>query len=161
MRVLLKLTLNCDPDVAWRAIRSPDVFAAVSAPFTTFESLEPTGFPDVWGEGDHPVRVKAFGVVPIGTQVIGITFPARSDAVRVMRDGGRGLSGVLTATSHWEHTMAVASAPEGRTLYRDQLSFRAGALTPLLWLGYWAFWQWRARGLMRLAPTWERATPKA
>ncbi len=159
MRVMLKLTLNCDADAAWDAIRNPAVFTAVSSPLTMFESLEPEGFPALWSAGDHPVRVRAMGLVPIGVQVIGISFPERSDGVRVMRDSGRGLSGPLAAITRWEHTMAVSSAPDGRTLYRDQLIFEAGVITPLLWPVYWAFWQFRAWGLARLAPQWKRAAP--
>ena len=40
----------------------------------------------------------------------------------------------------------------GTTLLRDRLEISAGVLTPLFWLAMWAFWQWRARGLVRLAP---------
>jgi hypothetical protein len=52
--------------------------------------------------------------------------------------------------------MAVSSAPDGRTLYRDRLVFEAGPVTVLMWPVYWAFWQWRAIGMRRLAPGWER-----
>lgn len=154
MRVLLKIVLDCHPDAAWRAIRSPAVLGEVSAPFTTFRSLEPDGFPEQWGAGDHPVEVKAFGVMPIGEQVIGVSYPHLRPGVRAMRDTGRGLSGPLAVTKKWQHTLTVAPALGGRTLYRDQLIFDAGVLTPLLWPIYWAFWQWRAIGMRRLAPSW-------
>jgi hypothetical protein len=185
MRVLLKLVLDCEPDAAWRAIRSPSVLNAVSAPLTHFESLEPYGFPALWPEGDHPVVMRAPGGITIGEQVIAISYPqvgapgsgtrapaasgapaalgagaldagsaSTSSGVRLMRDAGRGLSGPLTLVDRWEHTMSVADAPGGRTLYRDQLVFEAGALTPLLWPAYWAFWQWRALGIKRLASGW-------
>jgi len=173
MRVLLKLVLDCEPDAAWRAIRSPSVLNAVSAPLTTFESLEPYGFPTLWPEGDHPVRMRSAGGITIGDQVIGISFPevgspgsgtrapissdsgsGSGSGVRLVRDSGRGLSGPLALVTRWEHTMSVADAPGGRTLYRDQLVVEAGHLTLLLWPAYWAFWQWRAFGIKRLAPTW-------
>jgi hypothetical protein len=154
MRILLKLVLDCPPDAAWRAIRDPEVFAAVSAPLTTFSSLEPEGFPDSWPAGAHPVRVRALGLVPIGTQVIDISFPDRSDDVRMMVDSGAALTGPLTVVRRWRHTMAVSPAPGGRTLYRDRLEFDAGPATLLLWPIYWAFWQWRSIGLRALAPRW-------
>jgi hypothetical protein len=157
MRVLLKLVLDCPPDVAWRAIRSPLVLGQVSFPFTTFESLEPGGFPEVWLAGEHPVRVKAFGLVPIGDQIIGISFVATKPGVRMMRDTGRGLSGALASVTKWRHSLAVAETADGRTLYRDQLEFEAGAITILLWPVYWAFWQWRGIGMKRLAPGWGAA----
>jgi len=152
VRILLKLILNCEPDAAWNAIRSPEVFRAVSYPLTSFTSLEPAGFPESWPAGEHPVLAKAFGIVPIGKQTIDIAFPTRADGIRAVVDTGHGLSGPLTLVTKWEHTMTVAPAPGKRTLYRDQLIFEAGTLTPLLWPVYWAFWQWRALALLRLAP---------
>jgi hypothetical protein len=201
MRVLLKLVLDCEPDAAWRAIRSPSVLNAVSSPLTRFESLEPAGFPILWPAGDHPVAMRAPGGITIGEQVIAISYPAVGSpgsgtrapsasaasagspgagsasagsagtdsasagspsagsasavgAVRVMRDTGWGLSGPLVLVTRWEHTMSIADAAGGRTLYRDQLVFEAGRFTLLLWPAYWAFWQWRALGIKRLASGW-------
>jgi hypothetical protein len=107
------------------------------------------------------VRAKAFGLVPIGEQSIRLSFHERRDFldagdVRIVRDGGEGLSGMLSLVTHWRHSMAVA--PLGtRTLYRDQLEVSAGVLTVPLWLFYWAFWQWRGLQLRRLAPGWQAA----
>lgn len=150
VRILLKLILDCPPDAAWNAIRSPEIFRAVSFPFTTFRSLEPGGFPQSWPEGEHPVLAKAFGVVAIGEQVIDISFPKRRDAVRSVLDTGRGLSGPLSLITRWEHSMAVSPAPGNRTLYRDQLKFEGPVA---LWPLFWAFWQWRGIALQRLAPS--------
>lgn len=154
MRVLLKLRLDCSTDAAWDALRSPAVFRAVSWPFTTFESLEPQGFPPQWSAGEHPVRGRAFGLLPMGDQIIDLSFPDGPPGVRRVVDAGRGLSGPLALVTAWHHTMAVSSAPEGGTLFRDELRFGAGALTPLMWPMFWAFWQWRGARLRRLAPTW-------
>ncbi|MGX5682111.1 hypothetical protein [Schumannella luteola] len=160
MRVLLKIVLDCPPDAAWDAIRDPRVLGAVSAPLVSFDSLEPGGFPERWGEGEHPVLVRAAGLVPIGEQIIGISFP-ELPGVRAMRDTGRGLSGPLALVTRWQHTLTVAPTADGRTLYRDRLLIEAGALTPALWLMYWAFWQWRAIGMRRLAPSWASRTHPA
>jgi hypothetical protein len=158
MRILLKLVLDCEPDDAWHAIRNPQVFQEASYPLTQFRSLEAGGFPDVWQAGEHPVQVSAFGAFPIGEQVIDVSFADAPAGVRIMRDTGRGLSGPLTLITRWEHSMAVGAAPGGKTLYRDQLSFSAGVFTPLMWPMYWAFWQWRAAALKRLAPRWGSGT---
>jgi hypothetical protein len=154
MRVLLKLRLESAPDVAWAAIRTPMGMRDVSRPFTTFGSLEPAGFPSSWSPGEHRVALKAFGLIPIGEQVIDISFEERTGGVRIMRDYGRGVSGPLALVRVWRHSIAISAAPDGATLYRDQLRFEAGPLTPALWLGYWAFWQWRGRRIRRLARTW-------
>lgn len=149
MRVLLKLELDAAPDAVWRGIRSPELFRAVSAPLLAIRSREPGGFPDEWsGNGPHRVTIRALGVLPMGEQTIDAHFQERPD-VRVMHDTGRPLSGALALISHWDHTMAVSDAGGGRTLFRDRLMFRAGPLTPLLWPGFWVFWQWRALQLRR------------
>jgi hypothetical protein len=164
MRVLLKLVLDCEPDAAWQALRSPAVFRQVSAPLMVFTSLDPGGFEETWSEGEHRVAAKAFGLVPAGEQIIAIRTEERLDhvhgkhenppLVRIVHDTGRGLGWPLTLTKHWHHRMAVSAQPGGRTLYRDQLEFEAGALTPLLWVAYWGFWQWRAAAIKRLARDW-------
>ncbi len=153
MRILLKFVLDCEPDAAWRAIRSPVVFAAVSSPFTTFKSLEPEGFPETWPEGPHQIEGRAFGILPAGRQFIDLSFEER-DGVRLMHDSGGGVSGPLALITRWHHTMAIAAAPGGRTLYRDQLVFGAGALTLAVWPALWAFWQWRGLRLRSLAQGW-------
>lgn len=154
VRILLKLVLDCEPDAAWRAIRSPAGLTAVSAPLTVFTSREQNGFPPLWSAGVHPVGVKAAGLVPLGEQTIDISFPDAPEGVRMMRDTGRGLTGPLAVVTYWQHTMAIAAAPGGGTLYRDRLVFRAGRATVLLWPLYWGFWQWRGRRIRLLARGW-------
>lgn len=154
MRILLKLIFDCQPDAAWRYIRSPAGLREVSSPLMVFTSLEPGGFPDVWPEGDHPVSVAGLGIVPLGEQVIAISYPPGHDGTRLVRDSGHGVSGIFTSVTSWQHTMAVAPNPGGGTLYRDQLVFEAGRLTVLLWPVYWIFWQWRGITMRRSAPTW-------
>lgn len=172
MRVLLKLILDCDPDAAWRAIRSPAVLREVSSPVVTLRSLEPDGFPLVWEPGSHPVAIRGAGLIPLGQQTITLTFDdSRADGVRIMRDvggqatGGQAM-GVLAGAASWDHRLAISADPAGpdsegrlRTLYRDQLRVSAGSLTPALWYALWAFWQWRGIRMRQLAPTWAYDPP--
>jgi hypothetical protein len=155
MNVFLRLTLDCEPDVAWRAIANPAVFAAVSRPFLRVSSREPGGFPTAWtGDGPHRVAIRAFGVIPMGVQNIDVAFTERPGGVRMMIDSGSAVSGPMRVMHHWDHRMAVSPAPNGRTLYRDRLVVKAGVLTPVVWLSMWMFWQMRGAKLKRLAPTW-------
>jgi hypothetical protein len=88
---------------------------------------------------------------------VNLRVESRQDGnVRILRDTGRGLSGSLAAVTHWDHRMAIAPDPAGtgKTLYRDQLIFRAGPATLALWPAFWTFWQWRMAQLKRLAPSW-------
>lgn len=152
MHVQLKLVLDCPPDVAWKALRSPAVFGDVSYPLVVFAPRDGGEFPAFWSEGSHPVKARALnGLLDAGTQDIDVRF-GESHGRPIFEDRGGPLTGPLTIITRWRHRMVLASWPDGRTLYRDRLEFSAGLLTPLVWVGMWVFWQWRARGLVRLAP---------
>ena len=160
MRVLLKLTLDCTPDAAWRALRSPAVLREVVAPWLDFSSLEHGGLPTTWPEGQHRVRALAFRRFPAGEEVVDVSYPGGlPTGVRMLRDGGGALTGPLAVFDRWDHRMAVSELPDGRTLYRDQLRARAGALDLVAWYPTWAFWQWRGLRLQQLAPTWSFDPP--
>lgn len=157
MRVLLKEILDCTPDAAWRALASPAVFREVSGPLMSVESRAETGFPTRWAAGEHPVSLSGLGVLPLGEQVIRLSMRTTRNGVRIVRDTGSGVSGLMAAITHWDHSMAVSADPAGtgKTLYRDQLVFSAGPATLAVWPGLWAFWQLRMRRLKALAPTWQ------
>lgn len=155
--MLLKEILDCDPDSAWRAIRSPAVLQEVSSPVFRLESLGANGFPTIWEPGEHSVTLRGLGFVPLGEQMIRLNVSATQQGdVRILRDTGRPLSGPLAAVDVWDHRMAIAADPAGtgKTLYRDQLIFRAGVATLALWPAFWTYWQWRMLQLKRLAPSW-------
>ncbi len=157
MRVTLRLTLDAPVDAVWEALHSPDVFRAVSGPFTTAESLEAGGFPTRWAGGEHRVRLRMVGALPMGTQLIRLRDETLPDGTLVVHDEGRPLTGAMRVVTSWHHRMAISpdpSAPDARTLFRDTLEVGAGVLTPFAWLGFWGFWQLRARQLRRLAPGW-------
>jgi hypothetical protein len=140
MHVQLKLILDCDPDAAWRAIKSPTVLTELYGPLLQPESQEGT-FPTIWGPGSHAVTLKALGLVPVGGQDIRLDFQEkRPDGVRIMHDSGAPLSGPLTLLTRWDHRMAIAPAPGDptKTLYRDRLEI-SGAVAPALWYPLWSF----------------------
>lgn len=148
---MLKQVLDCDPDAAWRAIRSPEVLRAVAGPLMTFASAAPLG--TTWTQGEHPVTARLLGLIPVGEQVIDLTFTERDD-VRFVHDTGEALSGPLSIISYWHHTMAVSPTKDGRTLFRDRLLFDAEPVSLAVWPAIWAFWQWRSLQIRRLAPSW-------
>lgn len=149
----LRLELDCPPDAAWDAVRSPRVLAEVYGPLVDLVPLDPPVFPEQWGEGGGEVRVALsaiLGLVPLGEQRIRLSFSERGDA-RVLEDSGAPVSGPLSLVTRWRHRMAVAPAPGGRTLYRDRLDVGAGLATPVVWAALWVLWQWRGVRLRRLA----------
>lgn len=156
MKVMLKLVLDCEPDAAWHALRSPAALREVVSPWLDFSSLEPHGFPAQWPAGEHLMTALALRSIDVGTEAVNISYPTRVPAgVRMMRDTGGGRSGLVGGLRSWDHRMAVSADPAGSggTLYRDRVEF-GGPFAAASWYGVWAFWQWRAARLTQLAPTW-------
>ena len=149
MRVTLRLELDAYPDAVWAILHDPRALAAVVAPLMELEPVGHRRFPPTWTPGDHLVRLRLFGVLPLGDQRIRLSTSRRGDA-RILEDSGGPVSGVLGLVTGWRHRMAVSPLPGGRTLYRDRLDVSAGVLTPFVWLGLWAIWQYRARGIRRV-----------
>lgn len=159
MRILLKLVIDCDPDAAWRALHSPRAVAELYGPVVDLAPLVPSGMPTSWSPGDDvPVQLSAFGVVPMGRQLIHASDRVVNEpggVVRIFRDSGIPLTGPLASLDVWDHQMAISAAPRapGKTLWRDRLVI-GGPTAPALWPVLWATWQWRAARIRALAPTW-------
>lgn len=159
MRVGLKQVLDCEPEAAWDAIRSPRVLRELYAPALALEPLADEGFPEFWRDGDElPCRVSAlWGTIPLGEQTVAISIYDRGDA-RILEDHGGPTSGALGLVRTWRHRMAVSPAPGGGTLYRDRLDFSAGVLSAAAWPVLWSAWQGRGARIRQLASTWKPTT---
>lgn len=159
MRVLLKLLLDCDADAAWRALQSPRAVTELYGPLFEVRSTEHDGLPVRWENGaDAAVEIRLGGIVPLGTQLIAVherSTTDRNGTVRIGRDTGMPLTGLLGSLDVWDHQMAVSPAPgdPSRTLWRDRLVI-GGPTAAALWPLLWATWQWRGARLRALAPTW-------
>ena len=100
------------------------------------------------------MSARAFGRIPMGEQLIDLSYPRRPDGVRMEIDAGGALNGAMSVITRWHHSMAVSASSNGRTLYRDRLVFSAGPLTLLIWPALWVFWQWRGMRIRRLSRDW-------
>lgn len=164
MRVALKLVLDCPPDAAWEALRSPDVFREVFHPLANVEPIDPPVFPQTWPEGPTLLRITSFsGLVPLGDQLMDISTTER-DGVRILEDAGHAVTGLLAPLTMWRHRMAVSATEDpstgsGRrgiqTLYRDRLDFRGPVSVPY-WPVLWELWQYRGSKFKKLAPTFAK-----
>jgi hypothetical protein len=155
MHVGLRIVLNAPVDVVRDALRNPQVMVAVTEPMLVYRSLSASGFPTRWTPDEpHPVRADAFGVIPSGNTHVDIDV-YDIDGIPVQRDNGGGTSG-LFARMDMQHRMVATALPDGRTLFRDRLSYRMRpwALGLALWPGLWVVWQWRAARMRALAPSW-------
>jgi SAM-dependent methyltransferase len=150
VKVSVRTHLDTDIDTAWDMLHTPSVFQRVSSPFTVFRSSKnlPTRFhPDT----DYEVSVSAFGLVPLGRQIIRLEDTVDSWMTRQATDVGRGVSGPLGVVTNWRHRMSVAALEDGSTEFSDQLTANASWLTPFLLPAFAVFWRWRLFRLRALA----------
>ena len=145
MTLELSTFLDAPPEKVWEEVNRPALLRYVARPLLAFEPTDPPAFPERWEEREYRVRMKQFGVVPVGWQVIGIERPEPEGSARVLRDNGRG-----TLARRWDHLITVESAGPGRTRYTDRLEVEAGPLTPFVWAFARAFYAHRQRRWRRL-----------
>jgi hypothetical protein len=162
MRILLKFSVDCDADAAWRALHSPRALAELYGPLIELRPLD--RLPTSWQPGDDVgVELRLAGSIPLGRQLIDVSDRAvdeRGVPVRILRDSGIPVSGPLAALDVWDHQIAVSPEPghPDRTLWRERLVI-GGVAAPALWPTLWATWQWRAHRIRSLAPSWAHDLP--
>jgi hypothetical protein len=145
MRVRLTTDLACTPDAAWDWVQRPRLLRHVAWPLVSFVAVEPAAWPERWAPGDYHVRMRIFGVLPMGAQRIRISHPPCAPA-RCLRDDGQG-----TLARTWDHRITVEAAPDGGTRYTDEVEVKAGVLTPMVWAFAQLFYRWRQHRWRRLA----------
>ncbi|WP_395667096.1 hypothetical protein [Methylocella sp.] len=144
MKLIVKTILDAPVDTVYSALRQPRLLDHVAAPVIAFTPEGETT--TVWPEGARRYRMRFFGVVPIGWQIIDVSFAESRAGERLMRDRG---SGALAR--RWAHLCVLAALPGGRTAFRDELDVGAGLLTPSVWLFARCYYRHRQRRLRRLA----------
>ena len=140
MQVDLATQLPCTLAEVIAQVRTPRLLRQVASPLLSFSPLDPAEFPDTWSEGTYWVKLKLFGVLPIGRQAIVTTYPQTENAQAFMlRDNG-----YSPLINKWDH-LITAQEVSGGTLYRDRVTIDAGILTPFVWLFARLFYAHRQR----------------
>lgn len=138
--------LDVEPDVVREHVMTPRLLNYIVAGLMTFRPVQPDALPHRWRPGKYVVRMRAFHLLPIGWQIVGIELPARGDDWFI-RDNG---SGSIART--WDHLIYIE--PEGAgTRYVDRVRIDAGALTVPVALYaklFYRYRQMRWRKLVRL-----------
>lgn len=143
MKVDLSTSLACTLDQAVAHAMTPRLMRHVAWPLVSFMPLDAEDLQGTWTPGTHWVRLRLFGLVPIGRQAIVISTPA-VDGGFALRDAGHG-----TLIPVWDHLITIEPAGLG-VRYRDQVDVRAGLLTPLFWAFAQLFYRYRQRRWRRL-----------
>ena len=138
-RVVLSTYLDAPPDAVWAALQRPETLIYVSAPLIRFTPRAPAALPDRWSEQTYRVSMRLFGVLPLGTQWIRVSWPTPDGELRYVRDNGSG-----TLAARWDHLISIA--PEGAgTRYTDRVDVEAGVLTGVTALFARVFYAHRQR----------------
>lgn len=145
MIVVLSTTLPARTDACIAAVMTPALLRHVAAPLVLFEPLAPAGWPARWEAGPFPVRMKLFGFLPLGEQIIDISLPSALPDCFALRDNGRS-----RLIPRWDHLITIEATEDG-TRYSDWVEIEAGWRTPFVALFARLFYAHRQRRWRRLA----------
>ncbi|MFV0492358.1 MAG: hypothetical protein ACK5M4_11115 [Pseudorhodobacter sp.] len=144
VHIELTTILDQDADRLWQIAMRTELLDFVTYPLVKFTPLEPASLPEIWVAGEYRLAMRLFGVLPIGWQVISISFPVPEGQTRYLRDNGHG-----RFIRRWDHLISIA--PEGaKTRYTDRVEIEAGILTGLVALCARLFYAHRQRRWRRL-----------
>ena len=132
--------LDTLPDRVWQEVNRPVLLQYVAHPLITFEPIDPLAFPEQWKEQEYHVKMRLFGVIPLGWQIIAIERPLSIGEARLLRDNGRSKH-----ARQWDHLITVEPVGSHQTRYTDRIEIEAGALTPLVRAFARAFYAHRQR----------------
>lgn len=145
MIVQLETTLPASPMECEAAVMTPALLCRVAAPLIRFEPVAPGGWPQRWVPGPFKVRMKLFGLLPLGEQTIDISLPPATQGRFVLRDNGHS-----ALIPRWDHHITIEAAGNG-TRYTDRVEIEAGWRTPFAWLFARVFYAHRQRRWRELA----------
>jgi len=132
MRLTLTAEFTCPAATVWYQAHRPELLQWIAWPLLRFTPRGTTPWPRRWVPGRYRARVWGFGIIPLGSQWIGVEHPQGAtlkDGRGVLRDNGSG-----TLIRVWDHWVFIEDLGVGRTRYTDRLDVKAGVLTPMVWL---------------------------
>jgi len=144
--VTVSTELPCSVERAGDEVMTSRLLTYVSWPLMAFEPIDPPELPQTWEPGDHLVRMRLFGVLPLGRQTISISFPVAPPGQVLLRDDGSG-----QLLRRWDHLITIE--PTGRpdrARYTDRIDVDAGRLTPVAWAWAHVLYRWRQHRWRRL-----------
>lgn len=157
LRIRSVMTIDCEPDLAWRSLHDPAVAARLYAPALEMRPAAGTRLPERFRSGSRTdVALLAFGILPLGTQRIAIEDLSPTEAApgaRTMRDAGRPLTGPLALLRSWNHEISVYATRTGTAIWHEELTI-GGLFAPIGYLVLAPMWRVRAMKLRGLAKGW-------
>lgn len=132
MKVKIVTLISAPCDVVYDAVRKTSTFFYITKNFVRFV---PSGsLPLYWENKKYRMRLLLFGVLPFGKQTLGISVHL---ANRTIPDEGYG-----TFLKKWRHLIKV-KGDHSKTLYMDQVEFKAGIFTIFFYPFVYGFYRYR------------------
>lgn len=141
--ICLHTFLPCSAEEAAAHLKKPSLLLYVARPLVVFSPCRNETLPETWQAAAYRLNMHLFGLVPLGWQIVDISYPA-ADCF-TMLDNGRG-----ALIRRWRHTITV-KPQNGGCLYRDHVEIDAGRLTAPMATAARLFFRHRQRRLRHLA----------
>lgn len=125
-QVKLTTYLDATPDQVWNELRTPRLLTFVAHPVIRFVPVTPARLPDRWEATAYIVKMRLLGFIPLGRQVIELSYPPPQGGVMYIRDNGHS-----RLVKRWDHLIAIEPEGDG-TRYTDLVKVEAGLLTPIV-----------------------------
>lgn len=129
MKVSRSTHIALKPEAVWAEVQTAGLLHHIAWPLVCFIPVDDAAFESFQPGGRYQVKLRLFGMIPLGTQWIvsslheagGTQWPKR------LRDDG-----YSALISKWDHWITVAPDKDGGTRYSDEVEVSAGALTPFI-----------------------------
>ncbi len=121
--------LEVDLEVAARLVDSPAAVAYLMSPLLCLDPLDGTPG-ERFRAGPQRFRVRALGLIPVGTQTIDVSWPEGAEHV-LLDVGGNAF------TQRYAHRIELHVVGRGRIRCVDRTEIDAGILTAPVTLGFW------------------------
>lgn len=133
-KVIVTSRLPASAETIWPLLTKIETLRYIAAPLATFT---PRTDDAIWQEGATlQFRLRLFGFLPMGMHTIHVRrFDASTHSVYTEETN--------RWVPVWNHTITLAPAPDGTTLYTDIVAIDAGPRSGLISL--WSRWFYRHR----------------
>ncbi len=152
MKVSRSTRIELPPATVWTEVQTARLLQHIAWPIVRFVPVHETSLDAFRPGGRYQVKLRLFGLIPLGTQwiVTSLHEPETGEWPKRLRDNG-----YSALISTWDHWITIAPDANGGTKYSDDIEISAGILTPVIWafaqIFYWHR-QRRWRGLARKLP---------
>jgi hypothetical protein len=123
MKVYVETVLECSPELAWAEVQTSGLLREVMYPWLRFVPPRGATFPFRWEQNTIVFgRCYLFGLLPTGMR--SIRFERIDSARRQIQTHETD-----RLVDRWDHLISIREAPDGQSLYSDEIEIEAGCLT--------------------------------